>query len=148
MLKVELIGNLGADCELRNINGREIVTFRVAHTDRWTDTNNGEIRETTQWVSCLYNGNLGGLREYLKKGVKVFVRGNASTRLYSSPKTKQMECGLDCNVWEIELCGGLTNDQSQRLSFLNDMLTNLDTKGWENYEEIPAKADVIIKDKK
>lgn len=106
MLKIEIIGNLGADAEIKNVNGNAFVSFRVAHTDKWTDQRTGEIKQSTQWVSCILNGNGGGLTQFLKKGTKVFVRGHLSTNLYSSPQTHQMECGLNCSVREVELCGG------------------------------------------
>ena len=43
MLKLVIIGNLGADAELRNANGAQFLSFRVAHSDRWTDRNSGEV---------------------------------------------------------------------------------------------------------
>lgn len=106
MIKMEIIGNLGADAQLQNVNGNTFVSFRIANTDAWTDKATGEIKKTTQWVSCSLNGNGGNLLQYLKKGTKVFVRGNAQIIVYSSPKTHQMEAGVNLFVREIELCGG------------------------------------------
>lgn len=106
MIKMEIIGNLGADAKLQSINGNTFVSFRIANTDAWTDKATGEMKKTTQWVSCSLNGNGGNLLPYLKKGVKVFVRGNAQIVVYSSPKTHQMEAGVNLFVREIELCGG------------------------------------------
>lgn len=106
MIKLEVIGNLGADAQLQVNNGNKFVSFRVANTDSWTDKKTGEIIKTTQWVSCSLNGDGGGILPYLRKGTKVFVRGNAQTVIYSSPKTHQMEVGINLFVHEIELCGG------------------------------------------
>lgn len=106
MIKLEVIGNLGADAQLQVNNGNKFVSFRVANTDSWTDKKTGEIIKTTQWVSCSLNGDGGGILPYLRKGTKVFVRGNAQTVIYSSPKTHQMEVGINLFVREIELCGG------------------------------------------
>ena len=106
MIKMEVIGNLGADAQLQVYSGNKFISFRVANTDSWTDRQTGEIKKTTQWISCTLNGDGGGLFQYLKKGTKVFVRGNAQTIVYSSPKTHQMECGINLYVREIELCGG------------------------------------------
>lgn len=106
MIRVEMIGNLGADAELKDNNGRKFVSFRVAHTDKWKNSQTGQDNVSTVWASCAINGDAHNLLPYLKKGVKVFVRGSVQLNMYSSPKTHQMECGLNIAVWEIELCGG------------------------------------------
>lgn len=106
MIKMEIIGNLGADAQLQVNNGNKFVSFRIANTDTWTDKRTGEIIKTTQWISCSLNGDGGNLLQYLKKGTKIFVRGNAQIVIYSSPKTHQMEAGVNLFVREIELCGG------------------------------------------
>ena len=106
MIKIEVIGNLGADAQVQTHNGNKFVSFRVANTDVWTDKASGEIHKETQWISCTLNGDGGSLTPYLKKGVKVFLRGNAQFVVYSSPKTKRMEAGVNLFVREVELCGG------------------------------------------
>lgn len=106
MIKMEIIGNLGADAQLQVYNGNRFVSFRIANTDAWTDKATGEIKKSTQWISCTLNGDGGNLLPYLKKGTKIFVRGNAQIVVYSSPKTHQMEAGVNLFVREIELCGG------------------------------------------
>lgn len=105
MLKVEVIGNLGADAEVKEANGSKFVSFRVAHTDKWT-TQSGEKREATSWLDCTMNNVESKVIPYLKAGVKVFVRGNGTLRVYSSPKERQMKAGLSIAVSEVELCGG------------------------------------------
>ena len=111
MIKVEVIGNLGADAQLQEKNGNRFVSFRVANTDKWTDKATGQIIESTQWISCTLNGDGGALTPYLKKGSKVFIRGNAQFIIFSSAKTHQMEVGVNLFVREIELCGGQKENQ-------------------------------------
>lgn len=106
MIKLEIVGNLGADAEVKVYNGIKFVSFRVAHTDKWVDQNTGVISTQTTWVSCSMNGDGGGLTPYLKKGTKVFVRGTPNFVVYSSPKTHKMETGVNLFVREVELCGG------------------------------------------
>lgn len=106
MIRIEMIGNLGANAELKDNNGRKFVSFRMAHSDKWKNAQTGQDIVSTVWASCAINGDAHNLLPYLKKGVKVFVRGSVQLSLYSSPKTHQMECGLNIAVWEIELCGG------------------------------------------
>ena len=105
MLKVELIGNLGADVDLKESNGSKFATFRVADTTKYT-TQQGETKEVTNWIDCSMNNIESKVLPYLKAGVKVFVRGNASLRVYSSKKDRCMKAGLQVSVLEIELCGG------------------------------------------
>lgn len=111
MIKLEIIGNLGADAQLQVNNGNKFVSFRIANTETWIDKRTGEINKTTQWISCSLNGDGGNLLPYLRKGTKLFVRGNAQIVLYSSPKTHQIEAGVNLFVREIELCGGQKEDQ-------------------------------------
>ena len=92
MLKVELIGNLGADVEVKESNGSQFATFRVADTSRYK-TQSGEDKEVTYWIDCSYNNVESKVLPYLKAGVKVFVRGNASLRVYSSKKDRCMKAG-------------------------------------------------------
>lgn len=112
MLKVELIGNLGADVEVKESNGSKFATFRIADTSRYK-TQSGEDKEVTNWIDCSYNNVESKVLPYLKAGVKVFVRGNASLRVYSSKKDRCMKAGLQVSVQEIELCGG-NNDTVPR----------------------------------
>lgn len=105
MLKVELIGNLGADVEIKSANGSEFATFRVADTSKYK-TNDGEEKTVTNWIDCTINNVESKVLPFLKAGVKVFVRGNASLRVYSSKKDRCMKAGLQVSVTEVELCGG------------------------------------------
>lgn len=114
MIKVEIIGNLGADAQLQLVNGNKFVSFRVANTDKWTDKTTGEITSSTQWISCSLNGEGGALLPYLKKGTKVFVRGNAQFIIYSSAKSHKMEVGVNLFVREIELCGGVAEQETAK----------------------------------
>lgn len=102
MLKLTIIGNLGADAEVKNQDGRSYVSFRVAHSERRQQAD-GSIKETTLWVSCTVNGDGGKLISYLKKGTKVFVSGDADCRLYNSAKDRCLKAGLNCYVRDIEL---------------------------------------------
>lgn len=104
MLKIELIGNLGADAEVKDVNGSRFVTMRVAQTDRWK-TDNGDTKESTTWVDVTYNNVESEVIKFLKAGTKVFVRGNGRTRLYSSKKDRCMKAGLTLAATEIELVG-------------------------------------------
>lgn len=104
MLKIQVIGNLGADAELHQSNGSEFISFRVAHTE--SITHNGVQTDSVTWVDVTMNGNGGQLLQYLKKGAKVFVDGNLALRVYSSKKDRCMKAGATCFARTVELCGG------------------------------------------
>lgn len=108
MLKVEIIGNLGADAEVKESNGSKFVTMRIAHSESWKDEQ-GNKQERTTWVDAIINDAETKVLPFLRQGQKVFVRGNANLRVYSSPKDKRMKAGLTINVWEIELLGGVSD---------------------------------------
>ncbi|WP_297327862.1 single-stranded DNA-binding protein [uncultured Bartonella sp.] len=81
--KVILIGNLGADPEIRRMNsGDQVASLRIATSDSWRDRNTGERRERTEWHSVvIFNENLVKVVEqYLKKGAKVYIEGQLQTR--------------------------------------------------------------------
>lgn len=105
MIKVEVIGNLGADCEVKQSNGNKFGACRVAHTEKYTDAH-GNVHESTIWIDVVIPDADNKVIPFLKAGVKVFVRGNASLRVYSSQKDRCMKAGLTINAREIELCGG------------------------------------------
>lgn len=98
MLKIEVIGNIGNDAEIKKINGNECVAFNVASSEK----RNGV--DYTTWVSVLMNGNEGNLTQYLKKGAKVFVRGNLSVKQYQG-NNWQWNVGINVSASEVQLCG-------------------------------------------
>ena len=81
--KVILVGNLGADPEVRRLNsGDAVVNMRIATSETWRDKASGERRERTEWHNVvIFNEQLGKVAEqYLKKGAKVYVEGQLQTR--------------------------------------------------------------------
>jgi len=81
--KVILVGNLGADPEIRRMqDGRPIANLRVATTDSWRDKNTGERREKTEWhrVVIFSEGLTKVVEQYLKKGSRIYVEGQLQTR--------------------------------------------------------------------
>lgn len=116
MLKLQIIGNIGADATLKETPSGRFVAFNVAHTDKRTDTASGEQIERTTWVSCTINGDGGRLFPYLTKGAKVYILGDFSLREYTGQDGFR-HMGLNCFVREIELCGGKTEPQEDNRKF-------------------------------
>ena len=81
--KVILIGNLGADPEVRALpNGGQVVNLRVATSETWKDKGTGERKERTEWHSiAIFNDGLGKIAtQYLKKGSTVYLEGQLEAR--------------------------------------------------------------------
>lgn len=81
--KVMLIGNLGADPEVRSFqNGGRVANLRIATSEEWKDRNTGEKHERTEWhtVAIFADGLIGLVERFLRKGSKVYVEGQLQTR--------------------------------------------------------------------
>lgn len=84
--KAIIIGNLGADPEVRRLNsGDPVVNLRIATSDQWRDKSTGERREKTEWHSVvIFNESLAKVAEnYLRKGSKVYIEGSLQTRKWT-----------------------------------------------------------------
>ena len=100
--KVILIGNLGADPEIRRTqDGRPVANLRLATSDSWRDKTTGERKEKTEWHRVvIFNENLCRIAEqYLKKGSKVYIEGALQTRKW------QDQSGQDRYSTEVVLQG-------------------------------------------
>lgn len=106
MIKLIVEGNLGANAEVKNENGHQFVSMNIAENRRYTDPTTGETKEKTQWVSATLNGDGGNLLQYLVKGARVHIIGDAEVRQYHSEKQRALVAGLKVYVREIELVGG------------------------------------------
>ena len=98
--KVILVGNLGADPEIRRLNsGDPVVNLRIATSETWRDKNSGERKEKTEWHNVvIFNDSLAKVAEqYLKKGMKVYVEGQLQTRKW------QDQSGQDRYTTEVVL---------------------------------------------
>jgi single-strand DNA-binding protein len=81
--KVILIGNLGADPEIKSFqNGGKIANIRIATSEQWKDRMTGERKERTEWHNVVINGEglVGVVERFLKKGSKVYIEGSLRTR--------------------------------------------------------------------
>jgi single-strand DNA-binding protein len=84
--KVILVGNLGADPEIRTLNsGDRVANLRIATSETWRDRQSGERKEKTEWHRVvIFNDNLVKVAEsYLKKGSKVYIEGSLQTRKWT-----------------------------------------------------------------
>jgi single-strand DNA-binding protein len=113
--KVILIGNLGADPEIRRTqDGRPIVHLRLATTETWRDKMTSERRERTEWHRVvIFNENIAKVAEqYLKKGARVYVEGQLQTRKWQDQQgqdrytTEVVLQGFTCQLTMLDRAGG------------------------------------------
>jgi single-strand DNA-binding protein len=122
--KVMLIGNLGKDPEIRSTSdGREIATLTLATSESWKDKLSGERKEKTEWhrVVVFNEGLVNVIKNYVKKGNKIFVEGALQTRKWVD------NTGQERYTTEIALQN------------FNSTLTLLDGKGSDNSGEYSAQ---------
>jgi single-strand DNA-binding protein len=101
--KVQLIGRLGADPEIKQmVNGKSVARLSIATSQSWKDKASGEKKEKTEWhrVVIFNEGLVGVVQQYVKKGANVYVEGQLSTR-----KWKDEASGQDKYSTEIVLQG-------------------------------------------
>jgi single-strand DNA-binding protein len=104
MIKMQVIGNLGKDCVVNAVNGKNVINFTVAHTEKYKDSQ-GNSQEKTTWVDCAYWTDRTAISPYLTKGKQVFVEGTPEVRSF----TRQDGTGgasLSLRVREVQLLGG------------------------------------------
>lgn len=108
MIKLQVIGNLGKDCTTNNVNGRTVMNFSVAHTEKIKDAS-GQSKDKTIWVECAYWTEKTGIAPYLKKGTQVFVEGQPDVRTYSK-NDGTTGVSLTLRISSVQLLGGGRSD--------------------------------------
>jgi single-strand DNA-binding protein len=126
--KVILVGNVGADPEVRTLpSGNKVVNLTVATSENWKDKNSGERKEKTEWhrVVIFSEGLARVAEQYVKKGSKVYLEGSLQTRKWADKD------GVEKYTTEVVLQG------------FGGQLTMLDTRSEGNGAEQPTQAEPI-----
>ena len=119
--KVIILGNLGADPEIRTFqNGGKVANLRIATSERWKDKNTGEQREKSEWhtVAVFSEGLVRVVEQYLKKGSSVYIEGKLQTRKWQDQSgndrysTEVVLQGFDSKL--VMLGGGERNNEGNR----------------------------------
>src|SRR5690242_5164508 len=101
MIKLQVIGNLGKDCTVNTVNGKNVINFNVAHTEKFKDST-GAQREKTTWVECAYWTDRTGIAPYLKKGQQIYAEGTPEVRTYTTNDGKN-GASLSLRVQNVQL---------------------------------------------
>ena len=104
MIKLQVIGNLGKDCVVNTVNGKNVINFTVAHTEKYRDSQ-GNNQEKTTWVDCAYWTDRTAISPYLTKGKQVYVEGTPEARSFQR-NDGTPGSSLSLRVRDIQLLGG------------------------------------------
>ncbi len=107
--KVNLIGFLGGDAEVRNANNRNFTTLSLATKSSYKDKKSGQYVTQTEWHRCVVFGKLAEFAKTLTKGAHIQVEGELRSREYDSKKTDAKE-----RVWEIRVASILKLDRAEK----------------------------------
>jgi single-strand DNA-binding protein len=111
MIKLQVIGNLGKDCIVKEINGKTVINFSVAHSERYKDAQ-GNQKERTTWVECAYWTDRTAVSQYLTKGKTVYAEGTPEADGYTN-KDGNVSATLRMRVQTVQLLGGNTGGDNQ-----------------------------------
>lgn len=106
MIKLQIIGHLGKDAEVKTLpDGKSVINFSVAHTEKYNE------QTKTIWVECAKWGDKTAIAQYLKKGTQVYVEGTCDVRTWES--NGNHGASLQLRVANVQLLGSANGGQSQ-----------------------------------
>ena len=114
MIKLQIIGHLGKDCVVKEVNGKNVINFNVAHSERYKDAQ-GNLKEKTTWVECAYWTDKTAVAPYLIKGQTVYAEGTPEADAYMN-KENQAAATLRMRVQSIQLVGNKNSDNQNQNS--------------------------------
>ncbi|MBI1783452.1 MAG: single-stranded DNA-binding protein [Sphingobacteriales bacterium] len=109
MIKLQIIGNLGKDCVVNTVNGKTVMNFTVAHTEKFKDAQ-GNPKDRTTWVDCAYWSDRTGVAPYLKKGTQVYAEGTPEVRTFQR-QDGTAGASLTLRVLSIQLLGNANRSE-------------------------------------
>ncbi len=125
MIKLQVIGNLGKDAVVNNVNGKSVINFTVAHTEKFKDAQ-GNQKDRTTWVDCAYWTDRTAVAPYLKKGTQVYAEGQPDVRTYTTADGRS-GATLSLRVVSVQLLGAKPGEGGGSVS-----------GGGNNYQSQPA----------
>lgn len=99
MIKLTAIGHLGKDATVNQVNGKSVINFSVAHTEKFRSGD--EQKEKTIWIECAYWAEKTAVAPYLKKGTQVYVEGSPEVRQWEA--NGKHGASLQLRVFSVQL---------------------------------------------
>ncbi|HVG16229.1 MAG TPA: single-stranded DNA-binding protein [Chitinophagaceae bacterium] len=110
MIKLQVIGHLGKDCVTNTVNGKNVINFSVAHTEKFKDAQ-GNQKDKTIWVECAYWTDRTAIAPYLRKGTQVYAEGTPELKTY--PKNDGTTgASLTMRIQNVQLLGSKSDGNS------------------------------------
>ncbi len=133
MLKMQVIGNLGKDCVVNTVNGKNVINFTVAHTEKYRDSQ-GNNQEKTTWVDCAYWTDRTALAPYLTKGKQVFVEGTPEARAFQR-NDGTAGSSLSLRIRDVQLLGSRADSSNSSMGENDSTPETSSTASAENFPE-------------
>src|SRR5688572_9145757 len=134
MIKMQVIGNLGKDCVVNTVNGKNVINFTVAHTEKYKDSQ-GSNQEKTTWVDCAYWTDRTAIAPYLVKGTQVYAEGNPEVRSFTR-NDGTAGASLSMRVREVQLLGRKGENNSGSGGYSNEASSS------GGRQDVPASAGI------
>ena len=122
MIKLQVIGSLGKDAEIKTIGNENYLSFSIAHNEQYQDRQGKQVSNTV-WVDVLKSDKSGKLINYLKKGTKIYVCGKPKVNPYLS--NSEAKASLSLYASELELLSSMQSQQSQHSESDNTPIDDL-----------------------
>lgn len=139
MLKLNVIGHLGKDAIVNNVNGKSVINFSVAHSEKIKDAQ-GNQTDKTVWVECAYWTDKVAIAPYLKKGTQVYAEGNGDIKSYTTNDGRSGS-NITLRVLNVQLLGGKSEGDNNNNNYQQPApQQNYQTQPQQNYNKPSAPA--------
>lgn len=112
MIKLFAVGNVGKDAVVNEVNGKKVMNFTVAHTEKYKD-NQGVQQSKTTWMECDYWATNTNVAPYIKKGTLICIEGQPESRAYQTA-TGECRSSLRVRIERIQLLSSPKTEGSQK----------------------------------
>lgn len=117
MRRITIIGNITADSETREFNGKKVIGFSVAVNDTYKDSQGNKVEKPYYYNCSLWRDNTS-LGQYLKRGVKVFIEGSPEVDMYKD-KNGEIKANIKITVLNIQLLSSVKSDNTTQTQTQN-----------------------------
>lgn len=136
MIKISAIGFLGKDCNVNTVNGKTVINFSVAHTEKFKNAQGVQTEKTT-WINCAYWVERPALAQYLVKGMQIYIEGQPEVSTYQA-QDREWRAELKCRVIHVQLLGSANQRSAGQQSGGNVPASNPHTDiPQEGFDEVP-----------
>jgi len=111
MIRISVIGRLGQDATVNNVNEKTVINFSMAYSEKFKNQQGQEVDKTT-WVSCAYWTDKTNVANYLKKGTLIYMEGKPEAKTYLNDKTKETVAQLHARVTSLQLLSSTKTEEN------------------------------------